>query len=78
MALYLSNTLSLFHLPSLSLSLCLQLPSVETLIAAKPLAGGSKTPSLEGKPSHSDDLFSAHNFDITINLNIPTPGAGNV
>ncbi|XP_015751507.1 PREDICTED: RNA polymerase-associated protein RTF1 homolog [Acropora digitifera] len=52
-----------------------ELPGVETLIAAKPLAGGNKTPSLEGKPSHSDDLFSAHNFDITINLNIPTPGA---
>ena len=70
-------TLSLFH-PTPTLSLCLQLPGVETLIAAKPSAGGNKTPSLEGKPSHSDDLFSAHNFDITINLNIPTPGTGNV
>lgn len=29
---------------------------------------------LEGKPSQSEDLFSAHNFDITINLDMPAPG----
>lgn len=40
-----------------------------------PLAGAAPHPP-EGKPSQSEDLFSAHNFDITINLDIPAPGTG--
>lgn len=40
-----------------------------------PLAGAAPYPP-EGKPSQSEDLFSAHNFDITINLDIPAPGTG--
>ncbi|XP_068682593.1 RNA polymerase-associated protein RTF1 homolog isoform X2 [Montipora foliosa] len=56
-----------------------QLPDVAALLAT-PLAGaaaagGHGTSAIERKPSHSEDLFSAHNFDITINLNIPAPGA---
>ena len=51
-----------------------------TALLATPLAGaaagGHGTSAIERKPSHSEDLFSAHNFDITINLNIPAPGAG--
>lgn len=40
---------------------------------AAPLAGQGAA-VLERKPSQSEDLFSAHNFDITINLDIPAPG----
>ena len=43
-----------------------QTPDVEALLTA-PL--GSQ---------RSEDLFSAHNFDITINLDIPAPGKGNM
>lgn len=39
-----------------------------------PLAGAAPHPP-ERKPQ-SEDLFSAHNFDITINLDIPAPGTG--
>ncbi|KAJ7371034.1 RNA polymerase-associated protein rtf1 [Desmophyllum pertusum] len=35
---------------------------------------GNRAQAPEGKPSQSEDLFSAHNFDITINLDIPAPG----
>ena len=37
---------------------------------------GNRAQAPEGKPSQSEDLFSAHNFDITINLDIPAPGTG--
>jgi len=46
-------------------------PDVEGMLAA-PLAGQGAA-VLERKPSQSEDLFSAHNFDITINLDIPAP-----
>jgi len=49
-----------------------QVPDVEGMLAA-PLAGQGAA-VLERKPSQSEDLFSAHNFDITINLDIPAPG----
>nr|XP_058951031.1 RNA polymerase-associated protein RTF1 homolog [Pocillopora verrucosa] len=42
-------------------------------LSQMPLAGAAPHPP-EGKPSQSEDLFSAHNFDITINLDIPAPG----
>lgn len=38
-----------------------------------PPAGAAHQPP-DRKPSQSEDLFSAHNFDITINLDIPAPG----
>ena len=44
-------------------------------LSQMPLAGAAPYPP-EGKPSQSEDLFSAHNFDITINLDIPAPGTG--
>lgn len=47
-------------------------PGVEALLTA-PL-GSQAAAALERKPSQSEDLFSAHNFDITINLDIPAPG----
>ena len=37
---------------------------------------GATAHAPERKPSQSEDLFSAHNFDITINLDIPAPGTG--
>ncbi|KAK3743020.1 hypothetical protein QZH41_009282 [Actinostola sp. cb2023] len=33
----------------------------------------TETPMADAKTTHSEDLFSAHNFDITINLNFPLP-----
>ena len=53
-----------------------QSPGVEALLTA-PL-GSQAAAALERKPSQSEDLFSAHNFDITINLDIPAPGTGNM
>ena len=53
-----------------------QTPDVEALLTA-PL-GSQAAAALERKPSQSEDLFSAHNFDITINLDIPAPGTGNM
>ena len=44
---------------------------------AAPLTGQAAA-ALERKPSQSEDLFSAHNFDITINLDLPAPGTGTV
>lgn len=45
---------------------------VGTLLATPIAEQGAHV--LERKPSQSEDLFSAHNFDITINLDMPAPG----
>ena len=52
----------------------LQVSDVENLLA--PSSAGEGAAAIERKPSQSEDLFSAHNFDITINLDIPAPGTG--
>ncbi|KAL9954513.1 hypothetical protein ACROYT_G042062 [Oculina patagonica] len=45
---------------------------VDTMLQEPVAVAGAQAP--ERKPSQSEDLFSAHDFDITINLDIPAPG----